>query len=182
MTRAVPLPKPRFDTMANINQDINYDYLCENYCRDDIGRARDFLKCYIGSQGTFNSYRREIERLIHWCALIKHSNLKQFNRDDAQAFVRFCERPPKRWIGISKPPRFINKLGKREPNKNWRPFIATVTKSAHRGGQAPDINRFKLSHGFTREHVRDDAGHSSSAITDRYIDIEHRARYALAKN
>ena len=27
-----------------------------------------------------------------------------------------------------------------------------------------------------REHVRDDAGHSSGAITDRYIDVELQAR------
>ncbi len=33
-----------------------------------------------------------------------------------------------------------------------------------------------------REHVRDDAGHSSSAITDKYIDIELRARHASAKH
>jgi integrase len=33
-----------------------------------------------------------------------------------------------------------------------------------------------------REHVRDDAGHSSSAITDRYIDIELKARAHTAKN
>ncbi len=32
-----------------------------------------------------------------------------------------------------------------------------------------------------REHVRDDAGHSSSAITDKYIDIEKRARSLSAK-
>lgn len=32
-----------------------------------------------------------------------------------------------------------------------------------------------------REHVRDDAGHSSSAITDRYIDIELRERHASKK-
>lgn len=32
-----------------------------------------------------------------------------------------------------------------------------------------------------REHVRDDAGHSSSAITDRYIDIELKARAASAR-
>ena len=32
-----------------------------------------------------------------------------------------------------------------------------------------------------REHVRDDAGHSSSAITERYIDIEKRERHASAK-
>jgi len=33
-----------------------------------------------------------------------------------------------------------------------------------------------------REHVRDDAGHSSSAITDKYIDIDLRERYLSAKN
>lgn len=33
-----------------------------------------------------------------------------------------------------------------------------------------------------REHVRDDAGHSSSAITDHYIDVELRERHASSKN
>lgn len=32
-----------------------------------------------------------------------------------------------------------------------------------------------------REHVRDDAGHSSSAITDRYVDVELAARATSAK-
>ena len=32
-----------------------------------------------------------------------------------------------------------------------------------------------------REHVRDDAGHSSGAITDRYIDVELRERAKSAK-
>ena len=33
-----------------------------------------------------------------------------------------------------------------------------------------------------REHVRDDAGHSSGAITDRYIDIERRERHMSAQD
>jgi len=33
-----------------------------------------------------------------------------------------------------------------------------------------------------REHVRDDAGHSSGAITDRYIDVELKARANTARN
>lgn len=33
-----------------------------------------------------------------------------------------------------------------------------------------------------REHVRDDAGHGSSAITDRYIDVELRERHASARS
>jgi hypothetical protein len=32
-----------------------------------------------------------------------------------------------------------------------------------------------------REHVRDDAGHSSSVTTDRYIDVEMKARYLSAR-
>ena len=32
-----------------------------------------------------------------------------------------------------------------------------------------------------REHVRDDAGHSSSATTDRYIDVELEARHKSAR-
>ena len=33
-----------------------------------------------------------------------------------------------------------------------------------------------------REHVRDDAGHSSSAITDKYIDIDLKERHASGRN
>ncbi len=33
-----------------------------------------------------------------------------------------------------------------------------------------------------REHVRDDAGHSSGATTDKYIDIELHERHRSAKN
>lgn len=33
-----------------------------------------------------------------------------------------------------------------------------------------------------REHVRDDAGHSSSQTTDRYIDIEKVERHRSARN
>jgi site-specific recombinase XerD len=33
-----------------------------------------------------------------------------------------------------------------------------------------------------REHVRDDAGHSNSSITDKYIDADARERYGSAKN
>lgn len=62
-------------------------------------------------------------------------------------------------------------------------------------GMAEDVNELKaatvhwLRHtGISddvkhrpREHVRDDAGHGSSAITDRYIDIELRERHASGR-
>lgn len=33
-----------------------------------------------------------------------------------------------------------------------------------------------------REHVRDDAGHGSGAITDRYIDVNLKDRHRTARN
>lgn len=33
-----------------------------------------------------------------------------------------------------------------------------------------------------REHVRDDAGHSNSSITDKYIDAGSRERYGSTKD
>ena len=33
-----------------------------------------------------------------------------------------------------------------------------------------------------REHVRDDAGHGSSATTDRYVDVERAERHASARD
>jgi hypothetical protein len=34
---------------------------------------------------------------------------------------------------------------------------------------------------FSRDRVRDDASHSSSAITDRYVDVELKERHKSAK-
>jgi site-specific recombinase XerD len=53
--------------------------------------------------------------------------------------------------------------------------IATVHWLRHTG-ISEDVKR------RPREHVRDDAGHSSGAITDRYIDVELRERAKSAKH
>ena len=53
--------------------------------------------------------------------------------------------------------------------------IATVHWLRHTG-ISEDVKR------RPREHVRDDAGHSSGAITDKYIDIELRERAKSALN
>ncbi len=62
--------------------------------------------------------------------------------------------------------------GKQEEAEGLR--IATVHWLRHTG-ISEDVKR------RPREHVRDDAGHSSGAITDRYIDVELRERARSAK-
>lgn len=105
----------------------------------------NFLNAYRGSAETFKSYRREIERLLHWSWFIRGKNLKDLRRTDMEAFLECCQSPPKHWIGIKHVPRFIDKDGLRLINPEWRPFIASITKKAHRDGVIPDIKSYFLS-------------------------------------
>ena len=144
-------PLSLFDSLEYVKKQTLSSSLYPEYNQNDIEKALNFLKCYTGSQGTFNSYRREIERLLHWCTLAVKKNLNEIKREDIEAFVVFCQNPPKNWIGISKLPRFIIKESKRIPNSKWRPFVVTLSKVQHRKGQQPKIKNFELSQGALRE-------------------------------
>jgi site-specific recombinase XerD len=143
-----PLPLPIFDSLEHIDA-ANQTH--QRYDSNDIKFGAAFLKSYIGSRGTFNSYRREIERLIHWAALINQKKIKELKREDIENFVQFCQNPPKHWIGTTKPPRFMVKDGARKPNPAWRPFVVHLSKSERRKGHEININHFELSQGSLRE-------------------------------
>lgn len=142
-------PLPLFDALEYIDED-NIDLNLVKH-KNDYGVTYSFLKCYRGSKGTFNSYRREVERLLHWAWIVVGKTLNEIKRDDIESFIRFCQKPPKSWIGLKKVPRFIENEGKRIPNSNWRPFVATLSKAAHRKGKKIDINDFELSQGAIKE-------------------------------
>lgn len=144
------VPLPLFDSLEYVKKQTPPNHLSSTQ-KNDFLVSLSFLKSYTGSQGTFNSYRREIERLFHWCSLIANKSLKHLKREDIEAFVRFCQKPKKSWIGIKKSPRFIEKEGLRIPNSEWRPFVATVSKSAHRKGKTPDTHDFEISYGSIKE-------------------------------
>ncbi len=144
-------PLALFDALEYIEQPEHSHSLYAHFKLDDYERALSFLKCYVGSKGTFNSYRREVERLLQWCWIIQQKSIIELKRDDIEAFMKFCLKPPVNWIGIKKSPKFILKDGIREPNPEWRPFVVTVSKAAHRNGIQPDVNKFELSQGAIKE-------------------------------
>lgn len=143
-------PLPLFDSLDNIKSCQPPTYLSTTQ-KKDFSNSLKFLQCYTGSTGTYNSYRREIERLLHWIWLLANKNLKTVKREDIENFVRFCQDPPKTWIGIKKVPKFIEKDGLRLPNPDWRPFVATISKAEHRRGERPDTKDFDLSQGAIKE-------------------------------
>lgn len=144
------LPLALFDSLEHIDS-TPVDF---SHCGIDalaFQHARDFLLCYRGSKGTFNSYRREVERLLQWSCLIAQKPLKNLNRNDMENFIRFCQQPPAAWIGTIKAPRFLESQGERIANPEWRPFVATVTKSEHRSGKIPNTKKFNLAHDTIKE-------------------------------
>jgi len=108
----------------------------------DLEFALKFLYSYNGSTATFNSYRRDLERLLQWCWRIEQTSLLNLKREHIEDFIRFCFDPPKAWIGIKNVARFKNKNGKRSANDEWRPFVVSVSKSEHSNHIVADANQF----------------------------------------
>lgn len=140
----IPQPKPLFDTLENINSNSYPSDLSKNQLRE-YQQAVAFLKSYNGSHATFNAYRREVERLLHWSWLIAKKSVRELRRTDIESYLSFCQSPPIEWIGIKKVPRFLEKNNERVANPEWRPFIVTISKSAHRAGEKLDVRNYELS-------------------------------------
>lgn len=138
-----PIPQAIFDSLSQINgSGIQAD---KKLFSQDFISAWEFLKQYSGNQATFDSYRREIERLFQWAWLIEKKSILELNRQDIEKYLQFCLDPPKPWIGIKRTPRFLEQQGQRKPNQAWRPFVATVSKEEHKKGQKPNKNEYHLS-------------------------------------
>jgi len=137
-------PPACFDSLEHIAECKAPAYLSPEQI-NDFKMALSFLQQYTGSTGTFNSYRRDLERLLHWCWHIAQKNLDSLKRDDIEDFIRFCQHPPAAWIGVKKAPRFVVEQGQRVPNPEWRPFVATVSKSAFKKGKLPDKKEYSAS-------------------------------------
>lgn len=142
---------PLFDTINHLHLNEEYIILPAPERLKDFQKCLTFLKSYNGSIGTFNSYRRETERLLQWCWHIRQTELKALKRDDIEAFIRFCQNPPKSWIGTKKVPKFKVIDGQRQPNPDWRPFVVRLPKSSIKQGEEPVLDKFSLSQGAIQE-------------------------------
>lgn len=171
MVNTLVIPLPLFDSLEHLGKERPVHSLETGYCPEDIQKALAFLIAYKGSLGTFNSYRREIERLLHWSALYAQKSLPALRREDMLEYIAFCQKPPQHWIGYSKPARFIEQEGKRIPNPEWRPFVVTVSKAARRKGAELDRKQFKLSSSSLRELLAILSSFFSYLIQEGYAEI-----------
>lgn len=145
------IPIPLFDTLETIDLPINENIL--SYLRtlevphteEEYNHTREFLRSYAGSLDTFNSYRREAERILQWTWLIVKKPLKELNRNDIRLYLEFIKDPPFHWIALKNVSRFINYQGLRVANPDWRPFVARISKALYKDGKEPDKKEYQLN-------------------------------------
>ncbi|MCP4476173.1 MAG: tyrosine-type recombinase/integrase [Gammaproteobacteria bacterium] len=167
MSTTLPLPKPLFDSL-----DYFDDSPCDHAIHPaDYRAAIDFLRTYRGSQATFNAYRREIERLLQWCSHITNKSLHQLRRKEIEEYIAFCQAPPTSWIGVKKVPRFLTQQGQRLVNPTWRPFVAHLSKAAHRRGQTVKRDHYVMSEGAIKDLFAILSSFFNFLIQDNYLEI-----------
>lgn len=133
-----PFRVPQFSAAGYLQQPI------EGADRD-LEFALKFLYSYNGSSATFNSYRREIERLLQWCWRIEERAVIDLQREHIEAFIKFSIQPPQAWIGSKNVARFKDHQGARIANPDWRPFVVSVSKADFRAGKVADVKDFSPS-------------------------------------
>ncbi|CEG59298.1 tyrosine-type recombinase/integrase [Legionella fallonii] len=147
----LPIPTPLIDTCQHLKEKDWTKYIAPSFAPYDLGLCLDYLKQYENNNTTFESYRREVERLIQWAWLIEQKSLLDLKRQDIENYVQFCLDPPKSWIGFKKISRFITCNDERIPNPEWRPFVVTISKSSHKNGLKPEKQNYQLSQKAIRE-------------------------------
>lgn len=140
-------PLPIFDTVEKIVFDATPSAHLQAYSafKKDYLCAHAFLYAYKDNKATFNTYRREVERLLLWAWMIHKKPILDFRRLEIETYLKFCQKPPKNWIGLKKAPHFLDKEGQRIPHPDWRPFVARVSKVAIKRGETPNVAAHKLS-------------------------------------
>jgi len=124
-----------------------YTYLDEPLpgADQDLEYVLKFLYSYNGSSATFNSYRRELERLLQWAWRIEQRSVIKLQREHIEDFIAFCIKPPVTWIGTKNVARFRNQEGSRVANSGWRPFVVNTSKADFKAGKTSDPKSFTAS-------------------------------------
>lgn len=151
MSQPYPIPRPLFETVEKIDDTPQCvtDYLKTlpiPEANKEFSLCVEFLKSYANSKDTFTSYRREVERLLHWCWLVSKKPLKEINRNDIRDYLQFIGSPPNNWMGTKIVNRFLqDSNGLQQANSEWRPFVIKISKVARRHGKEPNKAHYKLS-------------------------------------
>src|SRR5689334_12232100 len=98
---------------------------CKIRAHNDVEAVERWLDEYFDKATTYRSYKKEAERFLIWCVLVRKTTLGALNRDDVEAYINFLQNPEprERWCG---PKGGRKVLG----DKAWYPFAGPLGSSA----------------------------------------------------
>lgn len=133
-----PFQQHHFDASPLLNKPIAG-------ASQDLEYVLKFLYSYNGSSATYNSYRRDLERLLQWSWRVAGMSVLSLRREHIESYLFFFMNPPKAWIGTSNVARFKTVNGERKVNGDWRPFVLSVSKIERRQGVEPQSKIYLVS-------------------------------------
>ncbi len=94
---------------------------------NDVDAVKAWLSCFADKRTTFDSYRKEAERLLLWCAHQRGVPLSSLTHEDWLAYKNFLKDPQPRARWVSEDGR---KHARTDPK--WRPFAGPLSESSQR--------------------------------------------------
>ena len=95
--------------------------------RNDIEAINAWLARFTGSQHTFDSYRKEAERLLLWATLSQRKPVSSLTHEEMLAYQRFLADPQPAAQWVMPPGR---KVARAHPD--WRPFAGPLGQASQR--------------------------------------------------
>ncbi len=93
--------------------------------RNDIEAIQSWLQKHDRNEKTYRHYRKEAERFMQWCIMIKGIALSSVYVEDCNEYIDFMAAPPANWCGPRQPRNDVK----------WRPFTGPLTDSSQRNAQ-----------------------------------------------
>lgn len=158
--------------------------------KNDAEAISAFLNEFRESPLTFQSYAKEIERLLLWCIHVAYVNISSLRRNhlvDYQSFLKNPQ-PKKLWCG----PKVARQLKNGSVNPAWRPFGASGLSAATLNKTITILDSFfnylvqtnyLTGNPLAVERRRKKRNRVQSKMIDRYLELDeiHAALTALSE-
>lgn len=115
---------PELDGRHGLNRAINNRP--QIAAETDIDAVKAWLARFVDTKTTFDSYRKEAERLLLWCVFELQKPLSSLTHEDLLVYQRFLAdpQPEGRWVMKKR------KMPRNDPE--WRPFAGPLSPTSQR--------------------------------------------------
>ena len=144
-----------YDGSRGINRAERF---CVISATNDLEAIECYLARYEGQPHTLRAYRRELERLVLWSALIACKPISSLLVDECQAYVRFLAMPAASFCSPRAP----------RTSRRWRPFSDQAMSPA---SQKQTVQILRAAFEYLAR-VRYLGGNPWLAVKDPVVDIE----------